>query len=144
MAVPQRLLHPLTSDVLPSCLAEVRRTPCLAPEAEAALGRRIVQGNEHALQELVEGNLCFVVQVVLKYREHGLPLTDLINEGNSACCRAVMSRTTSRTTRRSSILTTCKRLSTLTSRPSRMACCNSPNQQNKPEKSKLTRYRIPF
>ena len=82
MAVPQRPLRPLTSDVLPAYLAEVRRTPCLAPEAEATLGRRIVQGNEHALQELVEGNLRLVVQVALKYRGHGLPLADLINEGN--------------------------------------------------------------
>ena len=93
MAVPQRPLRPLTSDVLPSYLAEVRRTPCLAPEAEATLGRRIVQGNEHALQELVEGNLRLVVQVALKYREHGLPLTDLINEGNSACCTRPASST---------------------------------------------------
>jgi RNA polymerase primary sigma factor len=41
-----------------------------------------MQGDEHALQELVKGNLRFVVQVALKYRGHGLPLADLINEGN--------------------------------------------------------------
>ena len=82
MATPRRPLRTITSDALASYLAEVRRTPLLSPEAEAALGRRIVQGDEQALQELVKGNLRFVVQVALKYRGHGLPLADLINEGN--------------------------------------------------------------
>jgi RNA polymerase primary sigma factor len=54
----------------------------LSPEAEAALGRRIAQGDEPARRELVEHNLRFVVQVALKYQGHGLPLADLINEGN--------------------------------------------------------------
>ena len=82
MATPRRPLRTITADALASYLAEVRRTPLLSPEAEAALGRRIVQGDEQALQELVKGNLRFVVQVALKYRGHGLPLADLINEGN--------------------------------------------------------------
>ena len=82
MATPRRPLRTITADALASYLAEVRRTPLLSPEAEAALGRRIVQGDEQALQELVKGNLRFVVQVALTYRGHGLPLADLINEGN--------------------------------------------------------------
>ena len=82
MATPRRPLRTITSDALASYLAEVRRTPLLSPEAEAALGRRIVQGDEQALQELVKGNLRFVVQVARQYRGHGLPLADLINEGN--------------------------------------------------------------
>jgi RNA polymerase primary sigma factor len=82
MATPRRPLRTITSDALASYLAEVRRTPLLSPAEEAALGRRIVQGDEQALQELVKGNLRFVVQVALKYRGHGLPLADLINEGN--------------------------------------------------------------
>jgi RNA polymerase primary sigma factor len=67
---------------LASYLAEVRRKPLLTPEEEIALGRRIAQGDEGAVHELVEGNLRFVVQVALKYRGHGLQLPDLINEGN--------------------------------------------------------------
>jgi len=55
---------------------------------EAELGRRIVQGDEEALHELVEGNLRFVVQVALKYQGHGLPLSDLINEGNIGLMQA--------------------------------------------------------
>jgi RNA polymerase primary sigma factor len=82
MATPQRSLRTVTPDALTSYFAEVRCKPLLSPAAEAELGRRIVQGDEEALHELVEHNLRFVVQVALKYQGHGLPLSDLINEGN--------------------------------------------------------------
>ena len=82
MATPQRSLHTVTPDALTSYLAEVRRKPLLSPAEETALGRRIAQGDEEALHELIEGNLRFVVQVAFKYQGHGLPLSDLINEGN--------------------------------------------------------------
>jgi RNA polymerase primary sigma factor len=75
-------LRTITSDALASYLVEVRRTPLLSPAEEAALGRCIAQGDEGALHELVQRNLRFVVQVALKYQGHGLPLADLINEGN--------------------------------------------------------------
>ena len=82
MATPQRPLRTITPDALASYLADVRRTPLLSPDEEAALGQRIAQGDESALHELVERNLRFVVQVARKYQGHGLPLADLINEGN--------------------------------------------------------------
>jgi RNA polymerase primary sigma factor len=82
MAAPQRSLHTVTPDSLTSYLADVRRQPLLSPDAEAELGRRIMQGDEEALHALVERNLRFVVQVALTYQGHGLPLADLINEGN--------------------------------------------------------------
>jgi RNA polymerase primary sigma factor len=67
---------------LTSYLAEVRRKPIPTPEEEIELGRRIRSGDERALHELVERNLRFVVQVASKYKGYGLPLADLINEGN--------------------------------------------------------------
>jgi RNA polymerase primary sigma factor len=82
MATPQRSLRTVTPDALTSYFAEVRRKPLLSPAEETALGRRIAQGDEEALHELIEGNLRFVVQVAFKYQGHGLPLSDLINEGN--------------------------------------------------------------
>ena len=82
MTTVQQPLRPITPDALASYLADVRHTPLLSPDAEAALGRRIAQGDEQARHELVEHNLRFVVQVALKYQGHGLPLADLINEGN--------------------------------------------------------------
>ena len=82
MATPRRLLRQITQDSLTSYLAELRRKPVPTPAEEVALGRRIREGDEEALHELVERNLRFVVQVAGKYKGYGLPLADLINEGN--------------------------------------------------------------
>ena len=82
MAAPRRPLRKITQDSLTSYLAELRRKPVPTPEEELQLGRRILQGDEEALHALVERNLRFVVQVAGKYKGYGLPLADLINEGN--------------------------------------------------------------
>jgi RNA polymerase primary sigma factor len=82
MDAPRRTLRQITQDSLTSYLAEVRRKAVPTPAEEIALGRRIQTGDEEALRELVERNLRFVVQVASKYKGYGLPLSDLINEGN--------------------------------------------------------------
>ena len=82
MNAPRRALHKITSDSLAAYLAEMRRTSVPTPAEEIALGRRIQAGDADALRELVERNLRFVVQVANKYKGYGLPLPDLINEGN--------------------------------------------------------------
>ncbi len=82
MAAPRRPLRKITQHSLTSYLAEVRRKPVPTPEEEVKLGRLIQQGNEEALNELIERNLRFVIQVAGKYKGYGLPLADLINEGN--------------------------------------------------------------
>jgi RNA polymerase primary sigma factor len=82
MVPPEHPFKRITQDSLSSYLAEVRRRPVPTPEEEIALGRRIQVGEEGALHELIERNLRFVVQVAGKYRGFGLPLSDLINEGN--------------------------------------------------------------
>ena len=82
MADSERNIPRVTPDSLTAYLAEVRRKPVPSLEEEQALGRRIRGGEKQAEQELVERNLLFVIQVAGKYKGHGLPLTDLINEGN--------------------------------------------------------------
>jgi RNA polymerase primary sigma factor len=82
MAGPRRPFRRITQDSLTSYLAEVRRQSVPTVEEEIELGRRIQAGDEEALHELVERNLRFVVQVAGKYQGYGLPLPDLINEGN--------------------------------------------------------------
>lgn len=76
------MLRKITADSLQTYLAEVRHKSLLTPTEETALGRRIRSGDEEALGALIEGNLRFVVQVALHQRRYGLPLADLINEGN--------------------------------------------------------------
>lgn len=82
MDTPRRSLPRITSDSLAAYLAKVRLKSVPTPEEEIALGRRIQAGDAEALHELVERNLRFVVQVAGKYKGYGLPLADLINEGN--------------------------------------------------------------
>jgi len=82
MSAPRHTLRQITSDSLAAYLAEVRTKSVPTPAEEIALGRRIQTGDADALRELVERNLRFVVQVASKYKGYGLPLADLINEGN--------------------------------------------------------------
>lgn len=69
-------------------LKEIGRHQTLAPEREAELAVRIRRNDRDALNELVRCNLRFVVSVCRNYRNQGLPLCDLINEGNLGLIRA--------------------------------------------------------
>ncbi|HBH02035.1 MAG TPA: RNA polymerase sigma factor RpoS [Candidatus Rokubacteria bacterium] len=70
-------------------LDELARIPLLAREEEAALARRARAGDETARARLTEANLRLVVQVARRYANRGLPLPDLIEEGNLGLLRAV-------------------------------------------------------
>jgi RNA polymerase primary sigma factor len=70
-------------------LREIARIPTLAPDEERDLARRVRAGDERAKQRLIEANLRLVVQVARRYRNRGLPLPDLIEEGNLGLMRAV-------------------------------------------------------
>ncbi|HEY2897689.1 MAG TPA: RNA polymerase sigma factor RpoD/SigA [Gemmatimonadaceae bacterium] len=62
--------------------AEVSRFPLLTADGEKVLARRIRSGDQDAMEELVRRNLRFVVSVAKKYQNRGMPLIDLIGEGN--------------------------------------------------------------
>jgi len=70
-------------------LNEIARIPLLTREQEIDLARRVAAGDETAKQRLVESNLRLVVQVARRYLNRGLPLPDLIEEGNLGLMRAV-------------------------------------------------------
>jgi len=70
-------------------LEEVRRHPVLTRSEEQALARRARKGDTAAAQELVTANLRFVIKVCIGYRHYGLPVEDLIQEGNLGLLRAV-------------------------------------------------------
>lgn len=69
-------------------LSEISRIPLLTTEEEVNLTRRIRQGDQEALDQLVQGNLRFVVKVAKEYQNQGLHLIDLINEGNLGLIKA--------------------------------------------------------
>lgn len=69
-------------------LDEISQISLLSPEEEIELTRRIKQGDQDALHRLIRANLRFVVKVAKEYQNQGLPLTDLINEGNLGLIKA--------------------------------------------------------
>ncbi len=70
-------------------LSEIARIPLLTREEELDLARRARAGDEVAKAKLIEANLRLVVQVARRYLNRGLPLPDLIEEGNLGLMRAV-------------------------------------------------------
>ncbi len=69
-------------------LQEIGKFQPLAPAEEVDLAIRVKKGDRQALKKLTEANLRFVVSVAKDYQGQGLPLTDLINEGNIGLIKA--------------------------------------------------------
>jgi RNA polymerase primary sigma factor len=69
-------------------LQQINRIPLLSAEEEAEVARRAQAGDEKALDQLVQANLRFVVSVAKKYANQGVPMEDLVNEGNIGLIRA--------------------------------------------------------
>ena len=70
-------------------LRDIGHTPRLNPDQEVALARRSAQGDAAAAAALAQANLRLVVSVARRYTGYGLPLEDLIAEGNLGLLRAV-------------------------------------------------------
>jgi RNA polymerase primary sigma factor len=69
-------------------LTEIARIDKISPEEEVALAKKIKEGDQVALDQLVKANLRFVVSVAKQYQNNGLTLNDLINEGNVGLLKA--------------------------------------------------------
>lgn len=70
-------------------LKEINRVPLLTREEETDLARRAAAGEKAAKDRLISANLRFVVNVAKKYQNQGLPLDDLISEGNIGLINAI-------------------------------------------------------
>jgi len=70
-------------------LQEVGRTPLLTPQEEIQLARRIKRGDAKAREQMIKANLRLVVKIARGYENYGLPLLDLINEGNIGLMKGV-------------------------------------------------------
>jgi len=71
-----------SGDSLNTYIREISKFKQLTPEEEKVLGVRIQEGDQEALQAMVEANLRFVVHYAKRYRGLGLAYMDLIHEGN--------------------------------------------------------------
>jgi len=81
-AQPERESARESGDAFSAYLREIARFQLLTPDEEKALAVRIAEGDEQALNQLVEANLRFVVAYAKRYRGMGLSFIDLIHEGN--------------------------------------------------------------
>lgn len=75
-------------DILSQYLNEIGREDLLDRESEVSLAREARAGDKEALDRLVMANLRFVVKVANQFRNRGLPLEDLISEGNYGLIKA--------------------------------------------------------
>ena len=79
---------PRSRNSLKTYLQEIGKIQLISVEEEIRLARLVHEGDREALNGLVEANLGFVVQVAKEYQGRGLPLSDLIDEGNMGLIKA--------------------------------------------------------
>lgn len=77
------------NDVTQIYLNEIGANPLLTPEQELAFSRLVRQGDEAARQKMIEHNLRLVVNIAKHYLNRGMPLLDLIEEGNLGLIHAL-------------------------------------------------------
>ncbi|ADR18343.1 sigma-70 family RNA polymerase sigma factor [Calditerrivibrio nitroreducens] len=78
-----------SAETLVFYLKELSKCPVLSKEEECELARRIEEGDEKAKETMINCNLRLVVSIAKKYANKGVPLEDLISEGNIGLIRAV-------------------------------------------------------
>ena len=84
----QKRITKRENEVLAEYLEDVSQEPLLSPDEEVELAKRIKEGDEIARDKLIRANLRFVISVAKQFSQSGLPLTDLINEGNIGLIKA--------------------------------------------------------
>src|SRR5258708_14289332 len=71
-------------------LTEIRKFPMLRPDQESAYAKRWrEQGDREAAYHLVTSRLRLVAKIAMRYRGYGLPIADIISEGNVGLIQAV-------------------------------------------------------
>jgi RNA polymerase primary sigma factor len=80
---------PLERSGLQLYLQEIAKTPLLTIAEEIQLARRIRRGDKAARDHMISANLRLVVKIAHDYKDFGLPLLDLISEGNIGLIKAV-------------------------------------------------------
>ncbi|MEA3560655.1 MAG: sigma-70 family RNA polymerase sigma factor [Candidatus Omnitrophota bacterium] len=70
-------------------LEEIDKIPLLTPDEEIELARKVRAGNKSAQRKMIKSNLRLVINIAKRYTHLGLPLSDLIEEGNLGLIKAV-------------------------------------------------------
>ena len=86
---PRETAAPLERSNLQLYLQEIGKTALLTPKEEVQLARRIRKGDKAARDHMISANLRLVVKIAHDYKDFGLPLLDLISEGNIGLIKAV-------------------------------------------------------
>jgi len=76
-------------EALKAYLKEIRNIPLLTGKEEIELSKRIKKGDEQARKKMIRSNLRLVINIAKRYMYLGIPLTDLIEEGNIGLMKAV-------------------------------------------------------
>lgn len=77
------------SDPLKIYLRDIKDIPLLTPEEEISLSKKIHKGDSEARKKMIQANLRLVISIAKRYSHLGLPISDLIEEGNLGLMRAV-------------------------------------------------------
>jgi RNA polymerase primary sigma factor len=70
-------------------LREISQVPLLTPKEEVKLAAQIKRGNKKAREQMIKANLRLVVKIAHDFSNYGLPLLDLVSEGNIGLMKAV-------------------------------------------------------
>jgi len=89
MTTKRKPVNHKEENILAMYLKEINRIPLLTREEETKCAREAADGSRAAQQKLVQSNLRFVVNIAKRYQGRGLPLDDLIGEGNVGLLNAV-------------------------------------------------------
>ena len=76
-------------DPVPLYLKDIKDIPLLTPEEEISLANRIKRGDQKAQRQMINSNLRLVINIAKRYSHLGVPLLDLIEEGNLGLMKAV-------------------------------------------------------
>lgn len=87
--LPRQAEQAESDDSLGAYLREIRSSRLLTKDEEVGLAKQIEAGSDQARRRMTEANLRLVVSIAKKYQGRGLPMLDLIQEGNVGLMRAV-------------------------------------------------------
>jgi len=76
-------------DTIKLYLRAIKDIPLLTPAEEISLARKIKRGNARARRKMIQSNLRLVINIAKRYSKLGVPMMDLIEEGNLGLIKAV-------------------------------------------------------